>query len=106
MKNTRAKTGQHRRPEKRHHSAHQKGQKGDDGRGVEAGLFNVSDHRREAPALGPKQSASDGFQDQANEPQQLQRVPPDCVDRTTNAGQQLNADADFRLFDRHTEIGE
>ncbi|MNR00403.1 hypothetical protein D3C85_1161740 [compost metagenome] len=63
-------------------------------------------HRRDAPAARPEQSTNDGFQNQADKTQQLQGVLPDPVHRTANARQQLNADADFRFLDRHTEIGQ
>jgi hypothetical protein len=98
------KFGQHRGPEKRHHGAHQKRQQGDDGRGVEAGLLDVRHHRRHAPALGAKQAAGDGFQNQADEAEQLQGVLPDRIHGAADARQELNADADFRFLDRHTEI--
>ncbi|MNN34721.1 hypothetical protein D3C81_1485390 [compost metagenome] len=66
----------------------------------------MRDHRRDAPALGPEQAANDGFDDQANETQQLQGVLPDSVHRTADAGQQLHGDADFRFLDRYAEIGQ
>ncbi|MNN69147.1 hypothetical protein D3C81_1849090 [compost metagenome] len=62
-------------------------------------------HRGDPPALGAKQPAGDGFQDQADEAQQLQGVLPDGIDSATNPGQQLDANADVGLFDGDAEVG-
>uniref|UniRef100_A0A1I8AM75 PE-PGRS family protein n=1 Tax=Steinernema glaseri TaxID=37863 RepID=A0A1I8AM75_9BILA len=93
----RAETGQHRGAQKGHHRTHQKGQQRDDGRRVQAGLFDVRDHGSHAPAPGLQQAPRQGGDDQADEAEQLPGVLPQHVDCPADAAQQLGQHGRFRL---------
>ena len=61
-------------------------------------------HRGDAPLLGVKQVTGQGLQDQADEPQQFQRVLPQLVDGAANAAKHLNAGVLLGGLGRHAEV--